>query len=73
MAYDIALWKHYNAGTINRLMSAYIKCIKIFFGFSRRHSVTQMLQDLHIVCFDTIVVRNLSLCGIVAIIILSDF
>ena len=76
--YDIALWKHYNAGTINRLKSAYIKCIKTFFGFSRRHSVTQMLQELHIVhCvlipYYSIVVWNLSLCGIVAIIILLDF
>jgi len=58
--YDIALWKHYNAGTINRLKSAYIKCIKIFFGFSRRHSVTQMLQELHIVCFDTILFNSRS-------------
>jgi len=49
---------HYNAGTINRLKSAYIKCTKIFFGFSRRHSVTQMLQELHIVCFDTILFNS---------------
>ena len=28
--YDIALWKYHNIGTVNRLRSAYNKCIKIF-------------------------------------------
>jgi len=54
--YDIALWKHYNAGTINHLKSAYIKCIKIFFGFSRRHSVTRFAYRV----FDTILFNSRS-------------
>ena len=44
--YDAALWSKFNAGTIKKLRACYNKCIKIFFGYPRIHSVTAMLSDL---------------------------
>jgi len=41
--YDAALWSVYNAGTIIKLAVSYNRCIKTFFGFTRRDSVTQIL------------------------------
>ena len=52
--YDIALWANYFAGYFNKLRSAYIKCMKLFFGYKRRDSVTAMLLDLNLLSFDTV-------------------
>jgi len=41
--YDAALWNVYRANTLDKLNSAYNKCIKLFFLYNRRHSVTSML------------------------------
>jgi hypothetical protein len=38
--YDAALWNIYRASTLDKLNSAYNKCIKLFFQYNRRHSVT---------------------------------
>ena len=42
----MSLWKRYNVATISRLRSCYVKCIKLFFGYSKYHSVTSMLIEL---------------------------
>jgi len=52
--YDIGLRKVYNNGTLNRFRSCYHKCLKIFFGYRRSNSVTDMLFTLNLPCFDTI-------------------
>ena len=52
--YGIALWKKYTSGCINRLKSAYHKCIKSFFGFSRMDSMTGVLMQLGLPSFDTV-------------------
>jgi len=44
--YDTSLWKYYKVGTMNKLVAAYIKCVKIFFGYAKFSSVTGMLLDL---------------------------
>ena len=31
--YDVALWKHYNLGSLNKLHRCYNRCIKMFIGF----------------------------------------
>ena len=45
--YDIALWTRYSQHCVNRFRSAiltYISgCMKMFFGYSRRDSITQIL------------------------------
>ena len=33
--YDAALWYKFHVGILNKLLSAYNRCIKIFFGFNR--------------------------------------
>ena len=38
-----------------KLSSSYNKCMKLFFGYKRRDSVTQILFDLGLPSFDTIV------------------
>jgi len=40
--------------TMNKLKSAYNKCIKIFFGYRRDYSVTEMLYELNLPNFDTV-------------------
>jgi len=47
LVYDLALWKYYSATALNKLRSAYNKCIKIMFNFSwRRDSVTSLFMEL---------------------------
>jgi len=50
--YDNALWYNNTTGIFCKLQSCYIKCIKLFFGFERRHSVTQMLFELGLPSFE---------------------
>ena len=52
--YDIALWTKYSNSIINLLVSAYNRCIKIFFGLPKYHSVTFMLMDLGLPTFGTL-------------------
>ena len=52
--YGIALWKQYSASVIKRLEAAYVKCIKMFFGYDRLHSVTDMFCELKLPVFGTI-------------------
>ena len=50
--YDAGIWKHYSVTVFSKLRSCYNKCVKMFFGFDRRHSVTQMLSELSLHSFD---------------------
>ena len=51
---DMSLWKHYKVGTMNKQASAYIKWIKILFGYAKFSSVTVMLLELGLPCFSTV-------------------
>ena len=53
--YDIGIWKYYSNSRFNELKSCYNKCIKMFFKFDRRHSVTFiMLSELNLPSFDNL-------------------
>jgi len=56
--YDTALWKFYKTTVINKLKSAYNRCMKMFFGYSRYHSVAQMLPDLTLPSFETLITNS---------------
>ena len=52
--YDMSLWKYYKLGSVNKLAAAYVKFIKIFFGYAKYYSVTMMLLELGLPSFNTI-------------------
>jgi len=52
--YDIALWKVFTQESINKFHACYNRCIKMFFGFRRRHSMTQLLLDTGLRSFSTV-------------------
>ncbi len=56
--YDPALWKFYNVSSRNKLMSCYNKCIKIFFGYKRRDSMSHILTLLGLPSFNTLIVNS---------------
>jgi len=57
--YGTALWKKYNVGTLARLISGYIKCMKLFFGYSKYYSVTSMFLELgRPSSFDTLIFNS---------------
>ena len=53
--YGIALWDHFNVTVRRKFEAAYVKCIKMFFGYSRYDSVTGMFAQLGLPTFSTIV------------------
>ena len=52
--YDAALSTTCNNDTMSKLAACYNRCIKTFFGFRRRESVTQILFNLGLPSFSTI-------------------
>ena len=52
--YGVGLWRHYSVTAFNKLRSCYNKCIKHFFGYPRSYSVTLMLAELNLPCFDNL-------------------
>jgi hypothetical protein len=52
--YGDCLWNRYNVTVIKRFEAAYIKCVKMFFGYYKYHSVTSMLLDLGLPTVSTI-------------------
>jgi len=53
--YGVALWKNYTKGSLNKFRSCYHKCVKIFFGYPKFHSVTAILLELSLPSFCTLV------------------
>ena len=51
--YGAALWSHYTESVINSFKACYHKCIKLFFGFRKYDSVTQILFTLGLPSFNT--------------------
>ena len=57
--YDAALWKCYNSGSLNRLLSCYNRCIELFFcGFEHQDSLTNILLLLWLPSFDTLLANT---------------
>ena len=56
--YDAAIWVHYSTTMFNKLRSCYNKCIKIFFSYNRRYSVTLMLAELNLPSFDVFMLNS---------------
>ena len=54
----IALWQKYTVTCINKLRSCYNKCIKLFSGYHRRDSFTQVLIDTGLPSFDTVMYNS---------------
>jgi len=52
--YDAALWSNFHLGMLNKLRLSYNICIKIFFGFNKRDSLTSILINLGLPSFDTL-------------------
>jgi len=46
--YDAALWNNFTAGSLDKFRSAYVKCIKVFFGYTKFYSVSAMLTELNL-------------------------
>ena len=55
--YDVALWKHFTVAMIDKIRSCYNRCIKLFFGYKRMDSMTQILCDLGLPNFDMYLLR----------------
>jgi len=53
--YDAALCNTCTVGSLDKLRSAYVKSIKVFFGYAKYYSVTTMLTDLNLQKFDTVI------------------
>ena len=53
--YDAALSTDFTIGAFNRLASCYSKCIKCFFGYPKYSSVTNMLFELGLLSFYTVI------------------
>jgi len=53
--YDAALWTDFTIGAFNRLVSCYSKCIKCLFGYTKYSSVTNMLFELGLPSFNTVI------------------
>jgi len=52
--YGTALWSKYNATTLLQLKCCYHKCIKMFFGYAKYHSITNVLLNLRLPSFNTV-------------------
>jgi len=52
----MALWKRYNYATVlQKLQSAYVKCIKLFFKFNRIYNVAAVFMELGLPTLSTLV------------------
>jgi len=56
--YNIGLRRKFTSSSILKFKSCYHRRIKTFFGYNRFASVTQMLLDLSLPSFDTVIANN---------------
>jgi hypothetical protein len=68
--YGTALWRRFNEGTVKKLRSCYYKCIKMFFAFRRRDSISFILSQLALPSLNTVLSnsvfslkRQMSMCN----------
>jgi len=53
--YNVALWKFFKKGSMNRFHSCYNKFVKAFFGCKRYNRLTKVLMDTGLPSFNTII------------------
>jgi len=53
--YGAELWQCFRSSVLQRFEAAYVKCVKMLFGFARRDSVTAMFYELGLPTFKTII------------------
>ena len=53
--YDTALWSNYSNTAISKFRSCYHKCLKFFFNYMKYSSVTQMLLEIGLPSFNTLI------------------
>jgi len=46
---------YFTAGSFDKLRSAYVKCIKVFLGYTQFYSVAAMLTELNLQKFDSLI------------------
>ena len=66
---EASLWSQlldYYTGILWCSPSAYNKCMKIFFGYNRRYSVTQLLLELGLPSWNTLIANSQSVCQVMA-------
>ena len=56
--YNLALWKYYTKTVFNKFKSCYNRCVKKFFGFQRRDSMSQVLIELSLPSADTVIYNS---------------
>ena len=56
--YNLALWKYYTGTVFNKFKSCYNRCVKKFFGFQRRDSMSQVLIELSLPSADTVIYNS---------------
>lgn len=52
--YGVAVWMHYSETVMKKLQAAYNKCVKMFFGYERRHSLSAVFFDLKLPTLATV-------------------
>ena len=53
--YDVALWNNFTAGSLDKFRSVYVKCTKVFHGYTKFYSVTAMLTESNLQKFDSLI------------------
>jgi hypothetical protein len=53
--YDDSIWMNYSVTVFNKLRSCYNKCIKMFFGYNRMYSMSQLLSELSLPSLDSLI------------------
>ena len=55
--FGIALWNDFHLTVLHKIQAAYVKCVKMFFGFERRDSASNMFLELELPTFETIILN----------------
>jgi len=55
--YNIALWNKFRIGVMNKFRFCYTKCVKMFLGFTKYYSVTNILLLTGLPSFDTLMIN----------------
>ena len=53
--YGTALWHRCSKSSLLKFKLCYNKCLKLFFGYRKFSSVIEVLMDVGLPCFDTVI------------------
>ena len=67
---SFALWRSYTVSCLNKFRACYNRCVKLFFRYKRRDSLTRAIFETGLPSFDTVmcnaayvVTKSVSLCS----------